>query len=258
MFHKYIKIIFFFISCFVMSQSSNEDYVMLENQTYSRFGDQKTFTSYLIETKYTVVYIEESLLNDQIIQDRETFVKIFDRIDNYYQFYLDKTGYHPPGGNSEYNFKTNVFFGPPSCGSGCGILGAKGIEVSGFSNIYFTMKNDLNVQRDVIIGYEFGRNWFTFKSKLMYGGPYNGQYTIHGGFDVGFADAMYLSATREVIKNPEQIELNETFHQMNRKYSNFVGYISDLNATPYNSFFNKELIGTRDQNRVSVFGDQSY
>ena len=45
---------------------------------------------------------------------------------------------------------------------------------------------------------------------------------------------------------------------MNRKYSNFVGYISDLNATPYNSFFNKELIGTRDQNRVSGFGDQSY
>ena len=58
MFHKYIKIIFFFISCFVVSQSSNEDYVMLENQTYSRFGDQKTFTSYLIETKYTVVYID--------------------------------------------------------------------------------------------------------------------------------------------------------------------------------------------------------
>ncbi|MDA9250908.1 T9SS type A sorting domain-containing protein [Flavobacteriaceae bacterium] len=252
---------FFLISCFGFSQISNENYVILEDQTYSRFGDQKTFTSYLIETKYTVVYIEESLLNDQIIQDRETFIKILDRIDNYYKFYLDKAGYEPPGGNSEYDFKTNVFFGPPSCGSGCGILGAKGIEVSGFSNVYFTMKNDLNVQRDVIIGYEFGRNWFTFKSKLLYGGPYTSQYTKNGGFAEDFADAMYLSATREIIKNPEQIELNETFHQMKRKYSTFVGYYSDVNATPYNSLFNWEILGTQNPNHGrdgNNFYDASY
>jgi len=242
------------------SQSSNENFVLFENQTYTAFNNN-TYNSYRIETNYTVVYIIDSLLENYMREDRSTLTKIFDRIDKYYKFYLDKTGYEPPGGNPQFNNKTNVFFGPTSCGSGCGLLGSKGIELSGFTNIYYTLKNNLNVQRDVIIGYEFGRNWFTFNSKLLYGGPYNGQYTRNGGFAEGFADAMYLSATREVVKNPEQIELNETFHQMKRKYSTFVGYYSDLNATPYNSLFNWELLGTLNPNHGrdgSNFYDPSY
>ena len=242
------------------SQSSNENFVLFENQTYTAFNNN-TYNSYRIETNYTVVYIIDSLLENYMREDRSTLTKIFDRIDKYYKFYLDKTGYEPPGGNPQFNNKTNVFFGPTSCGSGCGLLGSKGIELSGFTNIYYTLKNNLNVQRDVIIGYEFGRNWFTFNSKLLYGGPYNGQYTRNGGFAEGFADAMYLSATREVVKNPEQIELNETFHQMKRKYSTFVGYYSDLNATPYNSLFNWELLGTLNPNHGrdgNNFYDPSY
>ena len=56
--------------------------------------------------------------------------------------------------------KPMFFFGNPSCGAGCGLVGSKGIEVSGFQNIFFNLKYDLNVNRDVIIAYEFGKEFF--------------------------------------------------------------------------------------------------
>ena len=235
------------ISKTLYSQSSNDNFVLFENQTYTAFNGN-TYNSYRIETNYTVVYIIDSLLEDYMIEDRSTLTKIFDRIDKYYKFYLDKTGYEPPGGNPQFNNKTNVFFGPTSCGSGCGLLGTKGIELSGFSNIYFTIKNDLNVQRDVIISYEFGRNWFNFSNKLIYPGPYDGDFTKNGGFAEGFADTMYLNSTRDIITDTSQIHLNETFLQMKRKFSTFIGYYSNVEANPINSLFNWEFTGTQDPN----------
>lgn len=235
------------ISETLYSQYSNDNFVLFENQTYTAFNGN-TYNSYRIETNYTVVYIIDSLLENYMIEDRSTLTKIFDRIDKYYKFYLDKTGYEPPGGNPQFNNKTNVFFGPTSCGSGCGLLGTKGIELSGFSNIYFTIKNDLNVQRDVIISYEFGRNWFTFLNKLFYPGPYDGDFTKNGGFAEGFADTMYLNSTRDIITDTSQIHLNETFLQMKRKFSTFIGYYSNVEANPINSLFNWEFTGTQDPN----------
>jgi len=235
------------ISETLYSQSSNDNFVLFENQTYTAFNGN-TYNSYRIETNYTVVYIIDSLLENYMIEDRSTLTKIFDRIDKYYKFYLDKTGYEPPGGNPQFNNKTNVFFGPTSCGSGCGLLGTKGIELSGFSNIYFTIKNDLNVQRDVIISYEFGRNWFNFYNKLLYPGPYDGDFTKNGGFAEGFADTMYLNSTRDIITDTSQIDLNETFLQMKRKFSTFIGYYSNVEANPINSLFNWEFTGTQDPN----------
>ena len=235
------------ISETLYSQSSNDNFVLFENQTYTAFNGN-TYNSYRIETNYTVVYIIDSLLENYMIEDRSTLTKIFDRIDKYYKFYLDKTGYEPPGGNPQFNNKTNVFFGPTSCGSGCGLLGTKGIELSGFSNIYFTIKNDLNVQRDVIISYEFGRNWFNFSNKLIYPGPFDGDFTKNGGFAEGFADTMYLNSTRDIITDTSQIDLNETFLQMKRKFSTFIGYYSNVEANPINSLFNWEFTGTQDPN----------
>lgn len=235
------------ISETLYSQYSNDNFVLFENQTYTAFNGN-TYNSYRIETNYTVVYIIDSLLENYMIEDRSTLTKIFDRIDKYYKFYLDKTGYEPPGGNPQFNNKTNVFFGPTSCGSGCGLLGTKGIELSGFSNIYFTIKNDLNVQRDVIISYEFGRNWFNFSNKLFYPGPYDGDFTKNGGFAEGFADTMYLNSTRDIITDTSQIHLNETFLQMKRKFSTFIGYYSNVEANPINSLFNWEFTGTQDPN----------
>lgn len=240
-------LILVFLTNLLYSQIDNRDYTIFENQTYTSFNGVE-YTSYRIETFFTVVYIHEELLTTEMVQDRPTIIKLLNRIDEYYNFYLERTGYEPPGGNQDFSLKTNVFFGPTSCGSGCGLLGSKGVELSGFENIYYSLKNNLNVQRDVIIPYEFGRNWFNFSNKLLYPGPYNGDFSKNGGFAEGFADTMYLNATRDIIQNNSQIELNETFVQMKRKFSTFIGYYSNIEANPINSLFNWEFIGTQDPN----------
>ena len=96
------------------------------------------------------------------MNDRETLSKVLDRIDAYYKYFKDNVPKEPSGGNPNYSFKTNVFFGTPSCGSGCGLVGSKGIEAGiNFKNIFFQLKHNLNVNRDVIVPYELGRNFLT-------------------------------------------------------------------------------------------------
>lgn len=128
------------------------------------------------------------------------------------------------------------------------MIGSKGIEVSGFENIFYNLKYDLNVNRDVIIGYEFGRNFFDFSDKILFPFKPNSNER-NGGFAEAFADIMYLYAYDEIITNPNERELNETILNLNSNKSWYMGYINDSTANPYNSFAKWEYDGIIDPNR---------
>ena len=218
---------------------------------YYQTFDGRKINVWLIEGDKVVLNIDKTEITNEQLADLITLKKILDRADNLFKFYLKNMGYEPPGGNNRYSNKCNVFFGNPSCGSGCGLLGAKGIEVSGFNNIFFNLKYNLNVNRDVIIGYEFGRNFFTFSDKILFPFKPNTDEK-NGGFAEAFADLMYLYAFDEVITEPSQRELNETLLNIPWALKGFRGYINDTTATPYNCFAKWEKLGVIDPNRNSA------
>ena len=132
-------LLFFYTIVFCQTYNSN---FKITESTYTSFDSQK-YSVYLIESEYCVIQIEKKIISSEQLADRSTIEKILNRIDNLYLFYKNNLLKEPEGGNPDYSFKTNVFFGPPSCGSGCGLLGYKGIEVSGFENIFYNLKHNL-------------------------------------------------------------------------------------------------------------------
>ena len=137
---------------------------------YTTF-DNKVVDVYQIVGKYVVLNIGKTVITADQLNDKVTLEKILKRSDELYAFYKDNLGFEPAGGNIEFGNKVNVYFGQPSCGAGCGLVGYKGIEVAYFPDMYNKFKNNLlNVNPDRIISYEFGRNFFTFSSKI--GFPY--------------------------------------------------------------------------------------
>ena len=215
-----------------------------------------SYESYFFETDYTVVYIEKSEINSSQLNDTITLSKILNRIDSIYEFYKTNLGYEPSGGVAEFGNKSPVFFGPPSCGSGCGLIGSKGIEVSGFNEIFFHIKNELNVTRDIIIAYEFGRNFSNENLKKII----SPNTEKNGGFYEEFASYMAYKFYDEFLEGSER-ELNETLLNKIWFKQKFLGYINDLDANPENSLFSWEKIQMQDMNRgvfVNNDSDPSY
>ncbi|HEY9170329.1 MAG TPA: thrombospondin type 3 repeat-containing protein [Lutibacter sp.] len=208
-----------------------------------------TYDTYLIESNYTVIHIDKNEVEPGQIDDIETMTKIVNRVDRIYGFYTINLGYEPPGGNPNYSNKADVFFGPPSCGAGCGKIGAKGVEVGlSFQGLFYNLKYNTNVNTDVIIGWEMGRNFFTFGSKILF--PYAPNTDDkNGGFAEAFASIMYLYAFDEIMDNEEQRTLNETLMNIKWNLQIFHGYINDTTANPYNSWAKWEKSGTQDPNR---------
>lgn len=215
--------------------------------TYHTF-DGRAFDVYLIEGVYSVLNIDKTMITDVQLRDTSTLTKLLNRVDGLYAFYKDNMGFEPPGGNPDFGNKVNVFFGSPSCGAGCGLVGAKGIEVGGLNPAFDNLKYDLNVNGDVIIGYEFGRNFFTFSNKILFPFTPNTDEK-NGGFAEGFAGLMYCYAYDKILTDPHQRELNETLLNIRWGVQQFRGYINDDSANPYNSFAKWELFGVRDPNR---------
>jgi PKD repeat protein len=219
----------------------------LKQENYNAF-DGRIIPAYSIESKYTVLFIDTSVINRNQLKDTATLVRIVQRVDTLYAFYKNNLGYDPVGGNPNYGYKANVFFGPPSCGAGCGLIGAKGIEVDGFSGIYYNHKYKQNVNRDVIIGYEFGRNFFNFSDKILF--PFRPNTDDkNGGFAEAFAAIMYQYAFDEIMDDPAERQMNETLMNLEWSRTWSRGYINDTSANPYNSFARWDLDGVLDPNR---------
>ena len=218
-----------------------------KEDVYNTFDGRK-INVWLIEGKYVVLNIDKREISKEQLEDTSVLNKILTRSDSLYGYYLKNMGYEPVGGNSKYSNKCNVFFGPPSCGSGCGLVGAKGIEVSGFENIFYGLKYNLNINRDVIIAYEFGRNFFTFSDKVLFPFTPNTDEK-NGGFAEAFADIMYQYAYHEIITDPNERTLNETLLNIEWAKKRFRGYINDTTANPYNSLAKWDKEGILDPNR---------
>jgi hypothetical protein len=240
---RYFSLLFLIIFC------SNDSFsqIKLIDDTYQTFDGRKV-NVWLIEGQKIVLNIDKTEITKEQLADTTTLFKILDRTDKLYNFYLKNMGFEPTGGNSKYSNKCDVFFGNPSCGSGCGRVGAKGLEASGFKNIYFNLKYNLNVNRDVIIGYELGRNFFTFSDKFLF--PFDlSKDEKNGGFAEGFAALMNQYAYEEAITEPSQVELNEILINTPKAVERFRGYINDTTATPYNCLAKWDKLGIVDPNR---------
>lgn len=242
----YIIIACIFLCIGILKINNLAGQVVLQDAEYNSWGGN-TYPSYMFQTKHTVIFMDKTGLSAQEFADINTITKIAQRVEDAYLFYKETLGFEPPGGMAQYNNKASVFFGPTSCGSGCGLIGAKGIEVSGLKSIFYNLKLDNNVNRDVIIPYEFGRNFFIYSSKVLYPGPYdNGIKNL--GFAEGFTNLFYIYFYDKILKGEQRL-LNETL--LNKKWGlqRFRGYMNDATATPYNSLLKWEKAGTIDPNR---------
>ncbi|RXK50819.1 T9SS type B sorting domain-containing protein [Aquirufa rosea] len=201
-----------------------------------------------IKGRNVVLRIDKSYITNDQLNDFSTLVKLIERTDAIYDFYKNTLGYEPAGGNPNFGNRASVFFGKPSCGSGCGLVGAKGIEVSGFDNMFFNIKNNTNVNRDVILAYEFGRNFFDFSSKVLF--PYNPNTNEkNGGMAEAFASLFTAYAFDTILSDNEQRVFNESLLNISWFKENFIGYINDLDANPYNVWAKWDRIGYNDYNR---------
>lgn len=236
-----------FSAIFSHANRNNDNYEIISS-IYTDFNGVN-HDVYLIETNFCVVQIETLEITDEQLADSETIIKILNRIDDLYNFYKSNLPNEPQGGNVDYANKTDVFFGSPSCGAGCGLVGSKGIEVSGFQNIFFNIKHNINVNADVIIAYEFGRNFSNNGiDKISF--PFDPNTDEkNGGFYEGFASLMTTNAFNEIITEPSERHLNETLMNITWDLEKFRGYINDLDATPYNTIHLWEKLGVQDPNR---------
>ena len=243
----YLNTLFLLFISQSIAQINNDNYQILSS-VYTAFNGN-SHDVHLIETNFCVVQIEKSEITNEQLQDSETIIKILNRVDNLYNYYKTNLPNEPEGGNENYSYKANVFFGPPSCGAGCGLVGSKGIEVSGFENIFFNIKYNVNVNADAIIAYEFGRNFSNNGiNKIAFPFEPNTDEK-NGGFYEGFAGFMTTNAFNEIVTNSSERHINETLMNIKWDLEKFRGYINDLDATPYNTIAKWEKLGVQDPNR---------
>ena len=180
------------------------DNIDYKSENYTKFNDEVR-PVYIIETENSVLNFDKNSqgIDLNLLGDLETIEKIKNRVDSLVEFYKNNSAYNPGGGNSKYGNKTDIYFGNPSCGSGCGLVGSKGVEVSGFENIFFNIKYELNVNRDVIIAYELGRNYYGVASKLSFPFAPNTDEK-NGGFSEGYAANMVILAYDQILKGAER------------------------------------------------------
>lgn len=213
------------------------DSFQIKNGKYTSFNGT-IFDCKVLEGKYTVLYIDNSYIKDNQLADTTTLKEIIRRTDAYYTFYKNFCGKEPLGGNSSFGNKTTVAFANPSCGAACGLIGVKGIEVSPgmFIQIYNEIRLNGNTNRIGIIGYEFGRNFFTMGDKLLFPTRPNSDEK-NGGFAEAFATTAGLLADHDFLTNLPfpQNQFLETllFEKKSEQYLN--AYINALDSNPYNS-----------------------
>jgi hypothetical protein len=195
--------------------------IQIIDSAYTTFGGLIK-PCYLIVGDYVVLNIDHTAINNSQLSDTQTLQRIKNRCDSLYAYYLANLGYQPPGGNPNYGNKCNIYFGDPTCGAGCGLVGSKGIEVSGFSGIFNNIKHKINNNSDVIVGYELGRNFFTFGSKVLF--PFTpGTDEKNGGWAEAFAQLFASKAFEYAISSPDERIFNETIKNLYWGRKNFIG-----------------------------------
>ncbi len=141
------------ISLFVNAQTS---------QSYTTFQGE-TSNLYKYEGTKTMLLAKSNSLDATIMK------KWTDAMDGAYNFYKLCTGREPDFLPSTYiNQKSTIASADPTCGAGCGYLGATGIELLDvyFDQCYTSLKFDNKYEQ--ITFYEMGRNFWFYGNKLSY------------------------------------------------------------------------------------------
>lgn len=131
-------------------------------QSYTTFQGE-TSNLYKYEGKKTMLLAKSNSLDATIMK------KWTDAMDGAYNFYNLCTGREPDFLPSTYiNKKSTIASADPTCGAGCGYLGATGIELLDvyFDQCYTSLKFDNKYEQ--ITFYEMGRNFWFYGNKLAY------------------------------------------------------------------------------------------
>jgi hypothetical protein len=203
-------------------------------------------------TKYTMNVVKKRNIvllypSDKVITSNIALDSIASRADRMYEYYKNALGFEPWGGLSAYSNKCPVAFVNETCGAACGLIGAKGIEVGQnfLDEMVFEVVNNANRNRIGIIGYEFGRNFYTgiIQSKL-------GFKTDGSVLTNGFATFLGLKATfyANTVNETNRL-MNETQFFYDECYSGTLAFIADSSMNINNFFFSNHS-SERDFNRV--------
>lgn len=131
-------------------------------QSYTTFQGE-TSNLYKYEGKRTMLLAKSNSLDTAIMR------KWVNAMDGAYNFYKLCTGREPDFLPSTYiNQRSTIASADPTCGAGCGYLGATGIELLDvyFDQCYTSLKFDNKYEQ--ITFYEMGRNFWFYGNKLSY------------------------------------------------------------------------------------------
>lgn len=233
--------------------------IQVLNGTYTTF-DGREFTVNIIEGECTVLKVDTAFITDEQAQDLEVLAEVLNRLDSYYLTFKNNTAKEPSGGDANFGNKSSVAFVAPSCGAACGLIGAKGIEVSPgmFKQVFNEIKYKLPTNRIGIVAYEFGRNFFTMGGKLIFPFEPNTDER-NGGFAEGVANALSLTAAIDYINTQDESiqNFNETLVYYNKIIEHFSAYINDLEVNPYNSMARDYQISDINRNTWRFFTPSS-
>lgn len=197
------------------------------------------YTSFLGEKH--VLQIRESeeiiLLYGKEGYDREKIAEMLAFYDLVYRLFIEICGDEPKPSLVQTE-KLPLAIVPNTCGPGCGLLGAKGIEMteSKFSQIYNLYVDSL--RHDHLFFYELGRNFWLYEDVLTYPGS-----RVNDDIRTGFAIFMRNVAIRELGIHVGSI--NGIFYKkyMENNHKMWDRYMSDSTATLENTLLGEKDIG---------------
>ena len=225
---------FLFKVIFLLISFNSNAQLQIINDVYNTF-DGRSINVHLIQGRYTAVCFDTSRITSSQLKDTSTLKLIVAQIDSMYSFYKNFFGREPSGGWSKYGNKSAVAFVPPSCGAACGLVGSKGVEIDPgmLTQILNEQKYPVKTYRVGIVSYEFGRNFFTFGSKILF--PVNTSLDQrNGGFAEGFASfaSVYEFIDQGGRKPTGYLDFQETNLNYDWLVNSFRAYIIDPNASP--------------------------
>ena len=158
------------------------------NTTYTGFDDPTAQKTTWVGRN--VAFLTESSSLDPVVMDKitTTFDAVFD-------YYANATG-QLPAPYLTYQGRSLVAEVDVSCGAGCGILGATGVELAaGYFGVLYDAVRTAN-QYDQVLFYEFGRNFYFYDGKIRYKetGPMAAPTGSSGWIGTGYAVLMRFAS----------------------------------------------------------------
>ena len=135
-------------------ESSTVNYVAMDGQSYQLLENRGRYVNVLIPQSYE----EGPFFTEDHIEE------LVDRLDILYSIYTDIIQNEPAG-----SWLLNIAFVPQTCGTACGLLGSRGIEIMSDKRNYEAIINELNAGRlDRLLFHEMAHNFDIYSNYLHY------------------------------------------------------------------------------------------